>query len=436
MLNKATRSTLTQIKEQDKRLFFRELSANKVNLVTCKPSKRPTKDWTPATREEFLAHNGLYAILHPSGGIGCIDIDQGLPWSITQMMEDYDADYVLEGTPRGGWHIWFFCQRPIGIVHFEYGEIRGEIRTSDGYTIPYDDHIIIELLDSDRRTAPMGLLHHLLDSSQALTAPAPAADRPRRQRSGKRKQSQKRRSGPESNHNYWHRGGRNNRLSAGLYFALKSGQPTDRHTRLALMRGLPAEEVDYTLAKKRRQRARDIVRREAILGEIVTEKPLPRQRKHSLLKRVLRSIIDLGLHSGLCCAKRATIAGMIGCCETTVTRHTNTLQQHGLIAKISKLVAGRHPNSNFEYRTNIWAILLHTRKCHTKALAYRSRWITRPDDGLLPAFARRILTWLSPRAPPPSPPLPAPATTDLAVDVSQQLAFFDGVARRAPSRSS
>ena len=44
MLNKATRSTLQQIKDQEKRLFFRELSENKVDLITCNPSKRPTEN--------------------------------------------------------------------------------------------------------------------------------------------------------------------------------------------------------------------------------------------------------------------------------------------------------------------------------------------------------------------------------------------------------
>ena len=368
MLKNATRSTAAQIKDQDKRLFFRELFANKVSLITCAPSKRPTQDWTPATLKQFLAHDGHNAILHPSGGIGCIDIDHGQPWFITQMMEDFDVDYALEGTPRGGWHIWFFCHRPIGIVHFDHQGVRGEIRTSDGYTIFYDRHIIAELLDSDRKPAPMSLLHHLLDSSQALTVPAVHAQAcPPRKQSGKRRES-----GPETNHNYRHHRGRNNQLSAGLYFALKSGQSTARHTRLALMRGLPVEEVEYTLAKKQRQRARDISRREAILGEIIRKYPLPRQRKHSRLEDVLRGIIDLGLHSGLCCAKRETIGGMVKCCERTVTRHTNFLQQLGLIAKISRLVAGKHPDSNFEYRTNIWAIQLHTRKCRTKALEHFS----------------------------------------------------------------
>ena len=408
MLKNATRSTLTQIKDQDKRLFFRELFANKVSLITCKSSKRPTKDWTPATLKQFLAHDGYNAILHPSGGIGCIDIDQGQPWFITQMMEDLDVDYALEGTPRGGWHIWFFCHRPIGIRHFDHHGVRGEIRTSDGYTIFYDRHIIVELLDSDRKPAPMSLLHHLIDSSQALTVPAPAQARPPRKQGGKRKQPRSRtESGPQSNHNYWHHTGRNNQLSAGLYFALKSGQSIARHTRLALMRGLPAEEVAYTVAKKKRQRARDIAQREATVQEIVKKCPLPRQRKHSLRASVLRAIIDLALHSGLCCAKRATIAGMVKCSERTVTRHTNTLQQLGTIARISRLVAGRHPDSNFEYRTNIWAILLHTRKCRTKALEHFSMWFTRSGDALLPAFARRIVRWLSPRAPPPSTTAPA-----------------------------
>ena len=431
MLKNATRSTLTQIKDQDKRLFFRELFANKVSLITCKSSKRPTQDWTPATLKQFLAHDGYNAILHPSGGIGCIDIDHGQPWFITQMMEDLDVDYVLEGTPRGGWHIWFFCHHPIGIRHFDHHGVRGEIRTSDGYTIFYEGHIIAELLDSDRKPAPMSLLHHLIDSSQALTVPAVSAQaRPPRKRSGKRTQSKKGREyGPQSNHNYWHHTGRNNQLSAGLYSALKSGQSTARHTRLALMRGLPAEEVDYTLAKKKRQRTRDTARREAILAEIFKEKPLQRQRKHCLRDSVLRAIIDLALHSGLCCAKRATIGGMAKCCERTITRHTNTLQQLGLIAKISRLVAGRHPDSNFEYRTNIWAILLHTRKCRTKALVYFSMWFTRTGDALLPVFARRILSWLSPRAPPTSTTSPATAPTAVAADASRQLALFDCVAR-------
>ena len=194
------------------------------------------------------------------------------------------------------------------------------------------------------------------------------------------------------------------------------------------MRGLPVEEVDYTLAKKKRQRTRDIARREASVQEIVKKCPLPRQRKHSLRASVLRAIIDLALHSGLCCAKRATIAGMVKCSERTVTRHTNTLQQLGLIAKISRLVAGRHPDSNFEYRTNIWAILLHTRKCRTKALDYFPTWFTRSGDALLPSFARRILSWLSPRAPPTSSTSPATATTEVAVDASRQLAIFDRVA--------
>ena len=422
MLNRATRSTEAQIKDQDKRLFFRELFANKVSLITCNPSKRPTQDWTPATLKQFLAHDGYNAILHPSGGIGCIDIDHGQPWFITQMMEDLDVDYALEGTPRGGWHIWFFCHRPIGIRHFDYYGVRGEIRTSDGYTIFYDRHIIVELLDSDRKPAPMSLLHHLINSSQALTVQA----RPQRKPGGKRQQSRKgAESGPQTHHNYWHQTGRNNRLSAGLYFALKSGQSTARHTRIALMRGLSAEEVDYTLAKKKRQRTRDIARREAILAEIFKEKPLPRQRKHCLLEDVLRGIIDLALHSGLCCAKRATIGGMAKCCERTVTRHTNTLQQLGLIAKISRLVAGRHPDSNFEYRTNIWVILLHTRKCRTQALVYFSVWLTRSGDALLPVFARRILSWLSPRAPPTRSTLRATVPTDVAINESRQLAIFD-----------
>lgn len=428
MLNEATRFTAEQIKEQEKRLFFRELSANKVNLITCKPSKHPTQDWTPATLKQFLAHDGYNAILHPSGGIGCIDIDRGHPWSITQMMEDLDIDHALEGTPRGGWHIWFFCQRPIGIRHFDYGGVRGEIRTSAGYTILYEPHIIIELLDSGRRAAPMSLLHHLLNSSQALTVPAPAAIRPSGAGGGKRKQSRKRKdSGPQSNHNYWPGTGRNNQLSRGLYFALKSGQPTARHARIALMRGLPADEVEYTVEKKKRQRTRDIARREAILSEICKEKPLPRRRKHCRLLDVLRGIIDLGLHSGLCCAKRETLGGIAKCCERTITRHTKTLQQLGLIAKISRLVAGRHPGSNFEYRTNIWAILLHTRKCRAKALEYFSSWITRPGDALLPCFARRILSWLSPRAPPTS-TTSVLVATDVATTASRQLAFFDGVA--------
>ena len=160
MPDKATRSTAEQIKEQDRKLFFRDLSANKVDLITCRPSKGPTKDWTPATLKQFLAHNGPYAILHPSGGIGCIDIDHGLPWSITQMMEDYDVDHVLERTPRGGWHIWFFCHDPIGIEKLDYHGVRGEIRTSNGYTILYDHYIIIELMDSNRREAPKDLLQH------------------------------------------------------------------------------------------------------------------------------------------------------------------------------------------------------------------------------------------------------------------------------------
>ena len=430
MLKNATRSTLTQIKDQDKRLFFRELFANKVSLITCKPSKRPTQDWTPATLKQFLAHDGHNAILHPSGGIGCIDIDHGQPWFITQMMKELDVDYALEGTPRGGWHIWFFCHRPIGIVHFDTHGVRGEIRTGNGYTIFYDRHIIVELLDSDRRPAPMSLLHHLIDSSQSLTVPAPAQARPPRQGGGKRKQPRSRtESGPESNHNYWHHTGRNNQLSRGLYFALKSGQSTARHTRLALMRGLPAEEVDYTVEKKNRQRTRDIARREAILGEIIRKYPLPRQRKHSRLEDVLRGIIDLGLHSGLCCAKRETIGGMVKCCERTVTRHTNFLQQLGLIAKISRLVAGKHPDSNFEYRTNIWAIQLHTRKCRTKALEHFHIWFTRPGYALLPVFARRILSWLSPRAPPTSTTSPATTPIDVAINASRQQAIFDCVAR-------
>ena len=430
MLKNATRSTAAQTKDQDKRLFFRELFANKVSLITCKPSKRPTKDWTPATLKQFLAHDEYNAILHPSGGIGCIDIDHGQPWFITQMMKELDVDYALERTPRGGWHIWFFCHHPIGIVHFDTHGVQGEIRTGDGYTIVYEPHIIAELLDSDRKPAPMSLLHHLIDSSQSLTVPAPAQARPPRKPGGQRKQPTSRtESGPESNHNYWHQSGRNNQLSAGLYFALKNGQSIARHTRLALMRGLPAEEVAYTVAKKKRQRARDIARREAILEEIVTKYLLPRRRKHCRLRDVLRAIIDFALHSGLCCAKRATIAGMVKCCERTVTRHTNTLQQLGLIAKISRLVAGRHPESNFEYRTNIWAILLHTRKCRTKALEYFSMWFTRPGDALLPVFARRILSWLCPRAPPTPSTLPATATTNEAIDASRQLAIFDCVAR-------
>lgn len=401
MIDKSTRSTLAQIKDRDKRLFFRELFASDVNLITCNPSKRPTTDWTPATLQQFLAHDSLYAILHPSGGIGCIDIDVGQPWHIVQMMKEFNVDYALEGTPRGGWHIWFFCHRPIGIVHFDYHGVRGEIRTSDGYTIFYDPHIIAELLDSDRKAAPMGLLHHLIDSSQSLTTSAPAQVRPPRKQGGKRKKPKSRReSGPQTIHNCWHHTGRNNRLSAGLYFALKSGQSTARHTRIALMRGLPAEEVEYTVAKKQRQRARDIAYRETIFSEIIKEKPLPRQRKHSQLQNVLRAIIDLALHSGLCCAKRDTIAHIIKCCNRTITRHTNTLQQHGHIARISRLIAGRHPDTNFEYRTNIWAILLHTEKCHTKALQYFSTWITRPCDALLPVFARRVLRRLSSRPPP------------------------------------
>lgn len=115
-------------------------------------------------------------------------------------------------------------------------------------------------------------------------------------------------------------------------------------------------------------------------------------RKHALLPHVQRAIIDLGLRSGLSCAKRATIARMIGCCETAVTRHTKPLQQYGIVAKISRHVAARHSNSNVEYRTNIWAILLQTQKCHTKAFWRFPSWVTRPGDMLLPSFARRILT--------------------------------------------
>ena len=44
--------------------------------------------------------------------------------------------------------------------------------------------------------------------------------------------------------------------------------------------------------------------------------------------------------------------------------------------------------------------------------------ITRPGDALLPSFARRILTWLSPRAPPTSTTLPVPAPTDVATVAS------------------
>ena len=197
------------------------------------------------------------------------------------------------------------------------------------------------------------------------------------------------------------------------------------------MRGLPADEVKYTLDKKKRQRVRDIARREAILEEIVTKYRLPRRRKHCRMLDVLRAIIDLALHSGLCCAKRVTIGGMIGCSVRTITRHTKTLQRLDIIAKISRLVAGRHSASNFEYRTNIWAIQLHTEKCRTKARGYFFRWFTRPGDADLPSFARRVLSWLSPRGPPTTSTLPVPIPTDVDAAASYQLAFFDVVGGHA-----
>ena len=72
------------------------------------------------------------------------------------------------------------------------------------------------------------------------------------------------------------------------------GNSTARHIRKALLDGLPADETNDTLEKKKRQRGRDIARREATLLQIEREKPLPRTRSHSLLKPVLRTLIDLG----------------------------------------------------------------------------------------------------------------------------------------------
>ena len=365
-----------------------------MDIILCRENKKPLTDWAPATSKEIAAHGSLYAVLHPTNKLACIDIDEEKPWvlwAIEEELKEIRVPYELEKTPRPGWHIWLFCSHDIGRIVVHYLGTKLDIRTGNCYTIIRRPELLTRLLDSSREPPPMSFFHHLISSDQPLNYPLPARAGKTRYKKNHRRNTAK----------IWNNTGRNNKLSAGLYFALKMGNSTARHIRKALLDGLPADETNDTLEKKKQQRGRDIARREATLLQIEREKPLPRTRSHSLLKPVLRTLIDLGLHSGLCCAKRQTIASKLGCCIATVTRHTNRLMKLGYIAKIAKLDARVNRCSGWIYRTNIWAVIIHTRNCHTKALARLWAWKWRPAAALLPDFARRLLRAIPPRSPPP-----------------------------------
>ena len=279
-----------------------ELTQEGVDIVLCKPSKRPLTDWTPVTLDQLLAHDGLYGVLHPTTRIACIDIDYGSPWAIVQLLEDLEIPYVLERTPRPGWHIWIFCDRSFGKLDFNYYGTIGELRTSNCYTVIYRLHLLVELLDSSRKAPPNSFFHHLLNSREPLTVKLPRYANPKTKRR-KRKKSQK-----PAQSQRWQGTGRNNRLSAGIYAALKKCEPLDRHIRKAQLHGLPQAEIESTVDKKYRQRVRDIARREQTLRDNLRQHSLPEARSDCKIVDVLRQLIDFALHSGLACPKRATIA--------------------------------------------------------------------------------------------------------------------------------
>ena len=373
------------------------INRHKMKIIRCLENKRPLVDWTPATVAQIQAHNERFAALHPTNRLACIDIDIGPPWAIINFFETNGIPYVLEKTPRPGWHIWHFTDRPIGNKKFAAFGMTGELRTSDCYTCFYEDQKIERLFDTNRDGVPLSLYHRLLHTWQPLYIdypdhqPAKPKRRTKKQKALRRAQDQH----PIDPQAYRRRG-RNNRLSAGLYFSLKTGASPDRHLRKALMDGLPHLQTYRTLDKKRTQRARDITRRDHTLRRILIEKPLPRYNSQCLIQKVLRAIIDLGLHSGLSCAKRQTIASMVGCCVRTITRHTNTLMALGYLAQIGKLQASVDKRSGWQHRTNIWAIFLHTANCQTKALMHLRVWVWRPSTTLLPAFALSFLRSLPP----------------------------------------
>ena len=260
--------------------------------------------------------------MHPAKRIACIDIDDGAPWPITRLLDDLEVPYALEPTPRPGWHIWLFCARPMGKLDFTYGDIKGELRTGGCYTIIYQPHLLVELLDSSRKSPPINFFPNLYSGQRAPPLTAPKAVRPKRARPNPKRKKQQ---APVQNRR-WRGSGRNNRLSSGLYASLKRRQPLGRHIRKAQLEGLPQAEIDATVAKKKRQRVRDIARREQALQEILRQHPLPEARSDCKLKAVLRALIDFGLDSGFASPKRETVAQIAKCCVTTVSRHTNQAQ--------------------------------------------------------------------------------------------------------------
>ena len=393
MLSDTTEVILEKTREANSLPELKELG---IDIVLCKPSKGPLTDWTPATLDQLLAHDGLYSILHPTEHIACIDVDYGELWPIVQLLDDLEVPYVLEQTPRPGWHIWLFCARAMGTHDFNYCGAQGEIRTSDCYTVIYQPHLLVELLDSSRKAPPIAFFQMLLGERKSLPIKLPKRDRPKTARKRRRRKN----SRTPVQKGRWRGTGRNNRLSAGIYASLKKRQPLDRHVRKAQLEGLPQQEIDVTVRKKHRQRARDLARREQALRENLRQHPLPKTRSDCKIVKVLRKLIDFALDSGLASPKRDTVAQTLNCCVTTISRHTKTLQENGNIAAVGVVVAAIHPSSGWEYRTNLWAIAAHTIKCHTKALFAFSRWVVRASDRM-PVFLHSALSpLLVLRAPP------------------------------------
>ena len=74
--------------------------------------------------------------------------------------------------------------------------------------------------------------------------------------------------------------------------------------------------------------------------------------------------------------------------------------EDGNISQAGVVVAATHPTSGWEYRINLWAIAVHTLKCHTKALFAFSGWIVRASERLPAFLASALSPLLSSRAPP------------------------------------
>ena len=420
-------TTALVLKQPAKADLLYELAQEGVDIILCKSSKRPLTDWTPATLDQLLAHDGLYGVLHPTQRLACVDIDHGSPWAIVQLLKDLEVPYALERTPRPGWHIWIFCDLPFGKLDFNYCGIIGELRTSDCYTVTYRLHLLVELLDSSRKAPLISFFHHLLNSRQPLAVKIPRHANPKTKRR-QRKKSQK----PAQNQR-WKGSGRNNRLSAGIFAALKKREPLDRHIRKAQLDGLPQAEIDSTVTKKYRQRARDVTRREQTLRDNLRRHPLPKTRSDCKRLDVLRQLIDFASHSGLACPKRPTIARNLGCTVRTVTRHTKTLQENGNINKVGTVIAAIHRASGWEPRVNLWSIATHTVKCHTKAFSAFAGWVIRALDSMPASLRLSLSPLLAPRPPPSSLTTTIFAELDPLVaagPTTQPVASFDRVGVR------